>query len=107
MYKKILFITCLFTTLTFHAQLKTFSLDEAVMQQARAFKADKLSGFQWIPNTTNYVFYTDGNSKMMQATSTNANAKELDENLFESINSQAMRTKNDFTESLRAAAGIN
>lgn len=77
MYKKILFITCLFTTLTFHAQLKTFSLDEAVMQQARAFKADKLSGFQWIPNTTNYVFYTDGNSKMMQATSTNANAKEL------------------------------
>jgi dipeptidyl-peptidase-4 len=47
------------------------------MQQARAFRADKLVGFQWIPNTTNYVYYTDANSKMMQASAKDSKAKEL------------------------------
>ena len=77
MYKKIVFLFSLFAALTTQAQLKTFTLDEAVLQQARAFRADKLSGFQWIPNTNNYVYYTDANSKMMQATSTDAKTKEL------------------------------
>jgi dipeptidyl-peptidase-4 len=76
MYKKILFIFSLVFVLTCQAQLKTFTLDEAVLQQARAFKADKLIGFQWIPNSTNYVYYTDGNSKMMQATTSDTKAKE-------------------------------
>ena len=43
----------------------------------QTFKADKLAGFQWIPNTTNYVYYTEGNSKMMQASVTDNKAKEL------------------------------
>lgn len=77
MYKKIIIAFSLFAALTSQAQLKTFSLDEAVMQQARAFRADKLVGFQWIPNTTNYVYYTDTNSKMMQASATDSKAKEL------------------------------
>jgi dipeptidyl-peptidase-4 len=77
MYKKIIIVFSLFAALTTQAQLKTFSLDEAVMQQARAFRADKLVGFQWIPNTTNYVYYTDTNSKMMQASATDSKAKEL------------------------------
>ncbi len=77
MYKKIIIVFSLFAALTTQAQLKTFSLDEAVMQQARAFRADKLAGFQWIPNTTNYVYYTEGNSKMMQAAATDSKAKEL------------------------------
>lgn len=77
MYKKIIIAFSLFAALTTQAQLKTFTLDEAVMQQARAFRADKLAGFQWIPNTTNYVYYTEGNSKMMQASAIDNKAKEL------------------------------
>ncbi|WP_353085372.1 DPP IV N-terminal domain-containing protein [Flavobacterium sp.] len=77
MHKKIIIAFSLFVALTTQAQLKTFTLDEAVMQQARAFKADKLAGFQWIPNTTNYVYFTEGNSKMMQASATDNKAKEL------------------------------
>ncbi len=77
MYKKIILFFSLLAALTTQAQLKTFTLDEAVLQQARAFRADKLSGFQWIPNTNNYVYYIDANSKMMQATTTEAKAKEL------------------------------
>ena len=56
MFKKIILVFSLFTSFTSQAQLKTFTLDEAVMQQSRAFRADKLVGFQWIPNTTNYVY---------------------------------------------------
>ena len=77
MYKKIIIAFSLFAALTTQAQLKTFTLDEAVMQQARAFRADKLAGFQWIPNTTNYVYYSEGNSKMTQASATDNKAKEL------------------------------
>jgi dipeptidyl-peptidase-4 len=77
MYKKIIIAFSLFVALTTQAQLKTFTLDEAVMQQARAFRADKLAGFQWIPNTSIYVYYTEGNSKMMQAAATDSKAKEL------------------------------
>ena len=77
MYKKIIIAFSLFVALTTQAQLKTFTLDEAVMQQARAFRADKLNGFQWIPNTTNYVYFTEGNSKMMQASTKDNKSKEL------------------------------
>ncbi len=77
MFKKIILALSLFAAFTSQAQLKTFTLDEAVMQQARAFRADKLVGFQWIPNTTNYVYYTDANSKMMQASAKDSKAKEL------------------------------
>jgi dipeptidyl-peptidase-4 len=77
MFKKIILVFSLFTSFTSQAQLKTFTLDEAVMQQSRAFRADKLVGFQWIPNTTNYVYYTDANSKMMQASAKDSKAKEL------------------------------
>lgn len=77
MNKKIILLFSIFLALNSQAQLKTFTLDEAVMQQAKAFRADKLNGFQWIPNTTNYVYYTEGNSKMMQASATDNKAKEL------------------------------
>ena len=77
MYKKIILFFSFIAALTTQAQLKTFTLDEAVLQQARAFRADKLAGFQWVPNTNNYVYFTDANSKMMQATTTDAKVKEL------------------------------
>lgn len=77
MNKKIFLFFSLLLAVTSQAQLKTFTLDEAVMQQNRAFRADKLLGFQWIPNTKKYVYYTDAGSKMMSASTTDSKAKEL------------------------------
>ena len=77
MNKKIILIFSLFIAITGQAQLKTFTLDEAVMQQNRAFRADKLLGFQWIPKTNKYVYYTDAASKMMSASTTDSKSKEL------------------------------
>ncbi len=72
----LLFVS-LFIALTTQAQLKTISLEEAVMQQNRAFRADKLQGFQWIPSTTAYVYYTDTFTKMMTANTKDSKPTEL------------------------------
>ncbi len=72
----LLFVS-LFIALTTQAQLKTISLEEAVMQQNRAFRADKLQGFQWIPSTTAYVYYTDTFTKMMIANTKDSKPTEL------------------------------
>ena len=77
MNKKILFLLSLFITVFAAAQNKKITLEESVLQQNRQFRADKLEGFQWVPNTNRYVYYTNGATKMMSATSTDANATEL------------------------------
>ncbi|NNT71762.1 prolyl oligopeptidase family serine peptidase [Flavobacterium sp. IMCC34852] len=77
MNKKIILFVSLFVALTTQAQLKKITLDEAVLQQGRAFRADGLTGFQWIPNTNKYVFYTDTWTKMKSASTTNDTAVEL------------------------------
>jgi dipeptidyl-peptidase-4 len=76
MNKKILVFVTFFMALAAQAQVKTISLDEAVMQQNRAFRADKLQGFRWIPNTTSYVYYTDTFTKMMTANTKDNKATE-------------------------------
>jgi dipeptidyl-peptidase-4 len=70
-------VALVFATMIGHAQLKQISLDDSVLQQNRAFRADKLTGFQWIPNSNSYVYYTDSWTKMMQASVTNSKAIEL------------------------------
>ena len=77
MNKKIILFFSLFLALSSQAQLKKITLEEGVLQQNRKFGADKLTGFQWIPNTNNYVYYTDAWSKMMSASTTDKTAKEL------------------------------
>ncbi len=77
MNKKIIVFFSLFLAFQSFGQLKKISLDEAVMQQNRAFRADKLMGFQWIPNTNRYVYYTDSYTKMMSANTTDSKATEL------------------------------
>jgi dipeptidyl-peptidase-4 len=77
MNKKILLFVSLFIALTTQAQLKTISLEEAVMQQNRAFRADKLQGFQWIPATNAYVYYTDTFTKMMTANTKDSKPTEM------------------------------
>jgi dipeptidyl-peptidase-4 len=63
--------------LAMQAQKKKITLEEAVLQQGRAFRADGLTGFQWIPNTNKYVFYTDAWTKIKSASTTNDAAVEL------------------------------
>ncbi|WP_396193625.1 DPP IV N-terminal domain-containing protein [Flavobacterium sp.] len=77
MNKKIILFVSLFVAFTTQAQLKKITLEESVLQQGRAFRADGLTGFQWIPNTNKYVFYTDAWTKMKSASTSNDNATEL------------------------------
>jgi dipeptidyl-peptidase-4 len=77
MNKKIILFFSLFIAITSQAQLKKITLEDGVLQQGRKFGADKLNGFQWIPNTNKYVYYTDVWTKMMSATTTDSKASEL------------------------------
>jgi dipeptidyl-peptidase-4 len=77
MNKNILLFVCFLFAFSTHAQLKKITLEESVLQQGRKFGADKLTGFQWIPNSNNYVYYTETWTKMMSASTTNAKAIEL------------------------------
>ncbi|NHM07244.1 prolyl oligopeptidase family serine peptidase [Flavobacterium sp. CYK-4] len=64
-------------TLTALGQTKKITLDESVMQQNRQFRADKLLGFQWIPNTNKYVYFADGGRKLMTASASDSKATEF------------------------------
>lgn len=77
MNKKIVLIFSFFIAVTTQAQLKKITLEDGVLQQGRKFGADRLTGFQWIPNTNKYVYYTDAWTKMVSATTVDNNAKEL------------------------------
>ena len=59
MNKKIILLLSFFIAITVQAQLKKITLEDGVLQQGRKFGADKLTGFQWIPNTNKYVYYKD------------------------------------------------
>ena len=77
MNKKIILLFSFFIAITTQAQLKQITLEEGVLQQGRKFGADKLTGFQWIPNTNKYVYYTDAWTKMVSASTSDKNSKEL------------------------------
>ncbi|MEO8235265.1 MAG: DPP IV N-terminal domain-containing protein [Flavobacterium sp.] len=77
MNKRILLLLSIFITIFATAQNKNITLEESVLQQNRLFRADKLVGFQWIPNTNKYVYYTDAASKMMVASAADNKATEL------------------------------
>lgn len=77
MNKKIVLIFSFFIAITTQAQLKKITLEDGVLQQGRKFGADRMTGFQWIPNTNNYVYYTDVWTKMISASTTDKTTKEL------------------------------
>ncbi len=77
MNKRILLLASIFFTLFATAQNKKLTLDESVLQQNRQFRADKLAGFQWIPNTNKYVYYTDNQTKMVSANAVDNKTSEL------------------------------
>lgn len=66
-----------FIAISSFGQTKKLTLEEGVLQQNQKFRADRLSGFQWIPNTNRYVYYTDSFTKMMSASTADAKAVEL------------------------------
>ena len=77
MNKKTLLFFSFFIAFSLQAQLKQITIEESVLQQNRKFGADKLTGFQWIPNTNKYVYYAETFTKMMSASTTNSKAIEL------------------------------
>ncbi len=77
MNKKIILLVAFLLSLSGNAQLKKITLEDGVLQQGRKFGADKLTGFQWIPNTNRYVYYADTWTKMMTASTANAKATEM------------------------------
>lgn len=66
-----------FIAISSFGQTKKLTLEEGVLQQNQKFRADKLSGFQWIPNTNRYVFHTDAYTKMMSASTDDTKAVEF------------------------------
>lgn len=74
---KKIFLIGLFSPILCFAQLKQFSLEEAVLQQNRAFRADKLIGFQWLPKTNTYSYLTDNYTKLATASVSNKSEKEI------------------------------
>ncbi len=58
-------------------QSKKITLEESVLQQNRQFRADKLLGFQWIPDTNKYIYFAESGKKLMTASTTNNTATEL------------------------------
>jgi len=58
------------------AQKKKITLEESVLQQNRQFRADMMTGFQWIPDTDRYVYTTDSGRKLMAASAKDRAAAE-------------------------------
>ncbi|WP_191020368.1 S9 family peptidase [Flavobacterium selenitireducens] len=77
MIKRITLAVSLFVAVSTSAQTQKLTLEQGVLQQFGQFRADGMRGFQWIPNTGNYVFYADGGRKLMTASATNKTALEL------------------------------
>ncbi len=59
MNKKIILFISILLSVSGYSQLKKISLEDAVLQQNRLFGADKMLGFQWLPNSSKYAFCTD------------------------------------------------
>jgi len=64
MIKKILFIGAVVLSSGLMAQKKELTLKDAVLNQYRTFGPDRLYGFQWIPNTDFYSFFSKNYPKL-------------------------------------------
>ena len=71
-----LFVTLSISISTF-SQAKKITLEESVLQQGRKFGADKMLGFQWIPNSNNYIYCAEKWTKLLIANSSDNKTKEF------------------------------
>lgn len=65
MNRRILLVFSFFIAFATQAQLKKITLEDGVLQQGRKFGADRMTGFQWIPDTNKYVYYKDSWTTMV------------------------------------------
>ena len=77
MTKKLVLLFSFLIAVSASGQTKKITLEDGVLQQNRTFRADKLLGFQWIPNTNKYVFVADSYRKLMTASTSDSRATEL------------------------------
>ncbi len=77
MNKKLILVFSFFIAVTAFGQNKKLTLEDGVLQQNRQFRADKLLGFQWIPNTNNYIYFAEAGKKLMTANTKDNTATEL------------------------------
>ncbi len=77
MNKNFLAFLALFIAVTTSAQTKQISLEDAVMQQGRMFRADRLLGVQWIPNSNKYTYVDNTGKTLLSASASNKQATEL------------------------------
>lgn len=59
-----IFFICLISAL---ASQKSLSLEDAVMQQYRAFYPERIIGFNWLPNTTDYVYLSNDQTTLFKS----------------------------------------
>lgn len=71
------FIAATFFSILSFGQNREITLSDAVLQQYRAFRADQMLAFQWIPNSNNYIYFEDSGRKLMTASTANTNAREV------------------------------
>lgn len=67
MLKQLLFIGAIFFSTGLIAQKKELTLKDAVMGQFRTFGPDRMPGFQWIPNTDSYSFFSKNYQTMFKS----------------------------------------
>ena len=72
----IAFVSFFFIVAAF-GQTKKLTLEDGVLQQYRAFRPDQVLGFQWIPESTEYVYFEELGKKLMVANPKNTKGKEL------------------------------
>ena len=59
-----IFFICLISAL---ASQKSLSLEDAVMKQYRAFYPERIIGFNWLPNTTDYVYLSNDRTTLFKS----------------------------------------
>jgi len=77
MKKQLIAVFSLFLAFTAVGQTKKITLDDGVLQQYRAFRADNVLGFQWIPDTNKYIFFENFGQKLMVANTADTKPTEL------------------------------
>lgn len=77
MNKNFLAILCFFFIGVAFGQTKKLTLEEGVLQQYRAFRPDQVLGFQWVPDTNQFIYFEELGRKLMIANPNDTKGKEL------------------------------
>jgi dipeptidyl-peptidase-4 len=76
MLKQVLFIGAIILGTVVFAQKKELTLKDAVSNQYRTFGPDRMNGFQWIPNTDSYTFFSKNYQTMFKSSVKNSKDEE-------------------------------